>query len=464
MKWFRLINALTLAGLWLTVAVGASLAVEHNGIFPGKHWQMAKNPEKLGWSSEKLDITRDYSEKIQAAAVMIVEDGIVIAGWGDLARKYRCHSIRKSLLSALIGIHVESDHIDLSKTLEALGIDDNAPSLSSLEKKATVADLIKSRSGIYHPALFESADMRAKRPQRFSHAPGTFWYYNNWDFNALGTIFEQESATSIFEEFDHRIAKPLQMEDFNPNDCRYVSGADSIHPAYPFRMSTRDLARFGLLYLREGCWQNQRVIPSSWIRDSTVSHSRVDVDKGYGYMWWTGVRGGLFPNVNIKEPSYFAAGYRGHRVIVLPYRHLVIVIRFDTDQGAGYLTDVQIGTLVWLILDAAGEKGIGEAAHISAAKGNRLAGNQLSKVLTANNVKGPDYTVSFSRDGSLSVTSKQKQIDGGHWWIEANNLCVRWDRLNHGLPERLLLMKDNASIKWFDLDGTLKGKAVLSPK
>jgi CubicO group peptidase (beta-lactamase class C family) len=56
--------------------------------------------------------------------------------------------------------------------------------------------------------------MKAKRPKRHSHAPGTFWYYNNWDFNAFGTIFEQETGTKIFEEFDRRIAKPLQMEDF----------------------------------------------------------------------------------------------------------------------------------------------------------------------------------------------------------------------------------------------------------
>jgi CubicO group peptidase (beta-lactamase class C family) len=53
------------------------------------------------------------------------------------------------------------------------------------------------------------------RPKRHSLAPGTFWYYNNWDLNALGKIFEQETGTRIFEEFDQRIAGPLQMEDFD---------------------------------------------------------------------------------------------------------------------------------------------------------------------------------------------------------------------------------------------------------
>jgi CubicO group peptidase (beta-lactamase class C family) len=146
--------------------------------------------------------------------------------------------------------------------MEELGIDDNEPSLTPVEKQATVGDLIKARSGIYHPALGESPGMKAKRPKRHSHAPGTFWYYNNWDFNAFGTIFEQETCTKIFEEFDRRIAKPLQMEDFKVDDCRYLTSDDylsyrgagelSIHPYYLFRMSTRDLARFGLLFLHQG--------------------------------------------------------------------------------------------------------------------------------------------------------------------------------------------------------------------
>ena len=105
-----------------------------------------------------------------------------------------------------------------------MGIDDNEPSLTETEKQATVGDLIKARSGIYHPALYEHPIMKARRPERHSHAPGTFYYYNNWDFNALGTIFEQETGTKIFEEFDRRIAKSLQMEDFKISDCHYVTG------------------------------------------------------------------------------------------------------------------------------------------------------------------------------------------------------------------------------------------------
>ena len=220
--------------------------------YPGEKWQRASSPEELGWSSEKLKRARKYSEAIGSSAVMVIVNGLILDQWGQTTRRFRCHSIRKSFLSALYGIHVKEGRIHLSKTLHDLGIDDVEPSLTPLEKQATIADLLKARSGVYHLALYESPSMAAQRPRRGSHPPGAFWYYNNWDFNALGTIFEQETRTRIFEEFKKRVAEPLQMQDFRVKDGSYFRGPKSIHPAYPFRMSARDLARFGLLFLRGG--------------------------------------------------------------------------------------------------------------------------------------------------------------------------------------------------------------------
>src|SRR5690606_18172885 len=151
--------------------------------------------EAAGWSRERLAEAREYAGTIDTAAVMIVVRGKVLDAWGPLDRKFKSHSIRKSLIGALYGIQVEAGKIDLDATLRDLGIDDNEPSLSDLEKTATVRQLLQSRSGIYHPALYETARMKAERPERHSHAPGTFWYYNNWDFNALGTIYEQATQS-----------------------------------------------------------------------------------------------------------------------------------------------------------------------------------------------------------------------------------------------------------------------------
>jgi len=71
--------------------------------------------------------------------------------------------------------------------------------------------------------------------------------------NALGTIFEQETGAKIFDAFKKEIADPIGMEDFSVENCEYFYQKDkSQHPSYSFRMSARDMARFGLLYLRKG--------------------------------------------------------------------------------------------------------------------------------------------------------------------------------------------------------------------
>jgi len=199
-------------------------------VYPGATWQSAEKPEDLGWSSEKLAAVQEYAEKIGTAAVMIVDDGVVVDAWGDITRNYQCHSMRKSLISALYGIYVADGKIDTSRTLKELGIDDYTP-LTETEKQATVADLLKARSGVYIPAAGEAPSMKAMRPERGSHLPGTFWYYNNWDFNALGTIFDIETGEeSIYQAFKTRIADPIGMQDYPIEDLRY-SYESSMSPA-----------------------------------------------------------------------------------------------------------------------------------------------------------------------------------------------------------------------------------------
>src|SRR5262249_32987515 len=138
---------------------------------------------------ERLKEAEDYARGYAPTAVMIVQDGGVIAAWGDVAHRVNVRSIRKSLLSALYRVALAEDKIDPTRTLAGLGIDDRAPSLSDVERQATIRDLLMARSGIYHPAAYEAPDQKTRRPPRGSHTPGSFWYYNNWDFKALGFIY-----------------------------------------------------------------------------------------------------------------------------------------------------------------------------------------------------------------------------------------------------------------------------------
>ena len=314
--------------------------------FPGAEWQRV-DPAAAGWSSAKLDEAREIAETMGATGVMVVHKGFVVAEWGDLVVKTYLHSVRKSLLSALIGIAVEEKKIDLADTMAKLGIDDNVPSLTEVEKQATVGDLLKARSGIYHPALAESPEMAAARPLRGSHAPGTFWYYNNWDFNALGSIYERAETRSIFDAFDERIAKPIGMQDWHPGDGVYDTGVDSNHRAYPIRMSARDLARFALLYAREGRWSDRQLVPASWVRESAHDYSSVGPEFGYGYMWWTG------PSL-MPPGSLFAWGWGGQFAFVVPAQDLVIVHRINTDKEGIREPDLaQLGRFLRAILAAA---------------------------------------------------------------------------------------------------------------
>jgi CubicO group peptidase (beta-lactamase class C family) len=340
--------------------------------FPGKSWQPLSSSEKAKWSAGKLAAAQAYAnaDSIHTSAVMVVQGGVVVDQWGDFDKKIDCYSIRKSLLSALYGIYSAEGVIDINQTLEQLGIDDSPEPLTKEEKQARVVDLLRARSGVYHKVDFETESMQKSRPPRGSHAPGTFWYYNNWDFNVLGTIFEKKTGMKIGDAFYQRIAKPIGMEDFQPSDVFYFGGPLSIHPAYHFEITARDMARFGLLYLRRGRWNGKQIVPEPWIEKSSHASEMVKSDGadhgGYEYLWWVDYGGVHFPEVSLPG-IYSARGNGAHYIFIIPTLDMVIVHRTDNDppvKDAKTITEIanraspasqnraQFGHLVKLILDA----------------------------------------------------------------------------------------------------------------
>jgi CubicO group peptidase (beta-lactamase class C family) len=228
-----------------------------------------------------------------------------------------------------------------------LGIDDCEPKLSDTEKKATVRMLLQARSGIYHPAHAETESMKRAKPARHSHEPGSFWYYNNWDFNALGTIFMQETEKDLFDELRTRIAEPLGFEDYDPKRNVYRPTKESpisIHAAYPMVLSCRDMARFGLLYLRKGRWGDKQIVPESWVDETFKPHS-----PRYGYMWWISQNGRPFPNLKVDGAAYSANGNKGHYILIVPSIRMVFVGRPDLPKER---SGADFGKLVQMVLDA----------------------------------------------------------------------------------------------------------------
>lgn len=312
-----------------------------------RDWENA-NAKMLGWSMDKLLTAQDYAARQGSTAIMVLQEGEEITRWGDVSKKVNVASIRKSLLSALFGIAVSRGKIDLDSTLADLEIDDKPNSLTRAEKQARVRDLLMARSGIYHPAAYETGDMRRNRPRRGSHTPGTFWFYNNWDFNALGTIYRQQTGEDIFESFYNQIAVPIGMEDFVSEDGRYISETQSQHAAYPFTLSARDAARFGQLFLNNGRWDGKQIVPASWVRESTRPYSATDRGSmGYGYLWWT-----LNPKV-FGPGAALASGYGGQAIAIVPSKRLVVAQVVDAHENSKGVRTSAFITLLQQLLAAA---------------------------------------------------------------------------------------------------------------
>lgn len=315
-------------------------------VFPDHEWASVE-PAAAGWSPDKLKIAEAQARDFGSTSMVIVQGGKVVAAWGDPARKVRVASIRKSLLSALYGIAAADGRIDLEATLASLSIDDKPPNLTKAEKTATVRQLLAARSGVYHEAAAEPPSMKMRRPERGSHAPGTFWYYNNWDFNVLGTIYRQQAKEDIFKAFETRLARPIGMQDFTAADGKYAFAHVSEHPAYHFDLSARDLARFGWLYLNKGNWKGRQIVPAAWIDESTRLISDVDPGIGYGYMWWPSKLDSQ-RNVRIGPGTYSARGFGSQFLLVAPARDLVIA-HLHADQ----MPEEKLARLLRLTMQAA---------------------------------------------------------------------------------------------------------------
>ncbi len=323
---------------------GASIGQSPGARVPGDRWMRYTDVTQAGFDAEKLKAARATWEGLPSSAFLVIADGAVVAAWGEVERRFMCHSVRKSFLTALYGIYWDRGEIELNKTLADLGIDDEPDPLLETEKQARILDLLKARSGVFHPAAY--AGRTDTRP-RGSEGPGRYFAYNNWDFNTAAAILMQETGADVFEAFDEYFGRPLRMEDWRVSDGYYHYELDkSKYPAYPFRLSARDAARFGLLYARLGMWGDRQILSEHWVRRSSALYS-IDTDvMGYGFMWWV-----------MREPRFtrhgmFAAlGVGNQMIAVLPKSDMVIVNRANTYQGEGTPTRALLD-LVEQVLEA----------------------------------------------------------------------------------------------------------------
>ena len=315
-------------------------------VFPDKQWLKYAQEADAGFSQAGLDSLHRQFDRQGSAALLVVVNGKVAIDWGETARRFTLTSARKSLMSAMIGRYVGKGKINLNSTLADLGIDE-LQALTEGEKQTKVIDLLSARSGIYLPSAYSPKSMIENLPARGSAKPGEKWVYNNWDFNTLSSIFTQQTGKDFFEAFQTEIAQVLNMQDFRLMDGYYRYETDkSRHPAYLFKLSARDFARFGHLYLNQGQWKGEQIIPQDWVEKSTNAYtadtgSRFQNFGSYGLLWWTmdiqGVR------------AYYASGAGGQRLYVLPALNMVVA-HLANNYFENRLGEVEVNELVKTLL------------------------------------------------------------------------------------------------------------------
>ncbi|RKE94801.1 CubicO group peptidase (beta-lactamase class C family) [Ichthyenterobacterium magnum] len=310
--------------------------------FPDTEWAYNMNAYKEGWSDSKgKELYKYIVDSTNITSMLIVHKGKVVYQYGDVKQNTYIASCRKSVLSMLYGKYVENGTIRLNETIKTLGIDD-VDGVLPIEQKATIKDLISSRSGIYRRASNPGTWVKYLK-KRGTVEPGTRWLYNNWDFNVAGFIFESKSKKNIYDAVRDELALPLQMEDWN-RTIHKKSGdvTRSKYLGYPMWFSSRDLARLGLLMLNKGKWKNKQIIPENWVNEMITPRTTAkEMQKSvpvmntgehrfaYGYMWW------LWENHNdwrLKD-AYSALGAYGQNITILPEIDAVIVFNTKPEYG-----------------------------------------------------------------------------------------------------------------------------------
>lgn len=320
-----------LCALAVTVAWACPPATEaqedaSTGRVPGDTWLRYATPEEAGWSSERIAGVKAFADSVGSGVGMLIHDGAVVTSWGDVTQIAGVSSLAKALNVMTVGIGVERGDVDLDATLGEVGIEDEPP-LRPCERDARVRHLLAMKSGVYHPAPYSPA---GSLPERCSAEPGEQFVYHNWDMAALTAVFEKETGATVQGVFWEEIARPLGLEDTGPATLRYVvSPAESRLRHVTAHLSARDLARVGLLMLRDGGWAGRQLVPASWLERMRSPQHRFAQGHAVGWLVWL-----PWQNERLREMGAFLVSGSGLNVaIMVPERNVVFVHRAHPLNG-----------------------------------------------------------------------------------------------------------------------------------
>ncbi|MDE9449692.1 serine hydrolase [Aliiroseovarius sp. Z3] len=280
------------------------------------------------------DGAEDWMSERSVTALVVLKDGALRhesyhLGTGAEDRRISW-SVAKSFLSALTGIIVEQGAI--------ASIDDPvdlyAPELKgSAYEGATIRNVLNMSSGVVFNedyldfnsdinrmgrvlALGQSMDeFAAGLTETFAPA-GETWQYVSIDTHVIGMVIRGATGQSIPDLLERHVVQKMGFEA----DPYYVTdGYDVAFVLGGLNLRTRDYARFGQMFLQDGRWNGQQVVPADWVAASTVASAPTAAgEQGYGFQWW------MAPNA--PEGEYFARGIYGQYIFIDTSRNVVIAL------------------------------------------------------------------------------------------------------------------------------------------
>jgi CubicO group peptidase (beta-lactamase class C family) len=337
--------------------------------FPEEHWQEAK-PEAQGIDSTKLNAAvsylKDNSGSDGVKELVIIRNGVMIWKGTDIDKMHGVWSLTKSFTSTVLGLLID----DKKATLDTLA-KDYVPTMAEVYPDITLRHFTTMTSGYYavgdepHGSYKHgpSSTPFNPAPTPLFKPPGSRYAYWDSAMNQFANVLTRIADEPIEDLFKKRIADPIGMDrskwdwgDFGKIDGIVVNGGSGNNNKHMF-ISSRELARFGHLFLNRGKWNNKQLISASWVDTATKSHvpasmpletlSGADGRGVYGFNWWVN---GLKPNGKRNWPgapsgTYAASGYNNNDMFVIHEWNMVIV-RLGLDQSEFAISDAIFSTFL----------------------------------------------------------------------------------------------------------------------
>jgi CubicO group peptidase (beta-lactamase class C family) len=242
-------------------------------------------------------------------------------------------SATKSYTSALVGIALDQGYLSSVDQKMMDFFPEVADQITDPRKEQiTIRDMLKMRTGYpweeTHPALWEGLLSGHYLPliEEFplTADPGTEFHYSNLTSNWLGIIVARACGRDLKSYAEEHLFLPIDAEvgDWGTDRDGHNNGCGDLH------FTARDMAKFGLLYLNDGEYEGNQIIPADWVHDSLQTYSEDAWDNvgrfrdiGYGYQWWSARAGEHHVN--------FAWGHGGQLIVLVDEFDMVIVVTAD---------------------------------------------------------------------------------------------------------------------------------------